>query len=125
LAFFFRHMPELIRKGHIYLAQPPLYRVDVGKETHWARDDAHKEEIIRGLRGNAKYNIQRFKGLGEMRASVLGETTLNPKNRTLLKVQIDSDLDADQTFVTLLGKEASLRYDFIMSSAAMAEELDV
>ena len=60
-----------------------------------------------------------------MRPSILGETTLNPKNRTLLKVQIESDLDADQTFVTLLGKDASLRYDFIMSSAAMAEELDV
>jgi DNA gyrase/topoisomerase IV subunit B len=125
LAFFFRHMPELIRKGHVYLAQPPLYRINAGKNTYWARDDAHKEEIIRGLPGNVKYDIQRFKGLGEMRPQILGETTLNPKNRTLLKVQIDSDLDADQTFVTLLGKEAALRYDFIMSSAAMAEELDV
>jgi DNA gyrase/topoisomerase IV subunit B len=125
LAFFFRHMPWLIRHGHVYIAQPPLYRINVGKETHWARDDAHKEEIIGRLPANAKYDIQRFKGLGEMRPQILGETTLNPKNRTLLKVHIDSDLDADQTFVTLLGKEASLRYDFIMSSAAMAKELDV
>src|SRR5207245_1400331 len=66
LAFFFRHMTELIRKGHVYLAQPPLYRIDVGKETFWARDDAHKEEILTSLRANAKAEITRFKGLGEM-----------------------------------------------------------
>src|SRR5207245_2962276 len=66
LAFFFRHLPELIRKGHVYLAQPPLYRIEVGKETHWARDDAHKEEILAALRANAKPEITRFKGLGAM-----------------------------------------------------------
>ncbi len=125
LTFFFRHMPELIRKGHVYLAQPPLYRVNAGKDSYWARDDQHKEEIIARLRSNAKYEIQRFKGLGEMRPSILGETTLNPRNRTLLQVQIDSDLDADQAFVTLLGKDPSLRYEFIMNSSALAEELDV
>jgi DNA gyrase/topoisomerase IV subunit B len=125
LTFFFRHMPELIRKGHVYLAQPPLYRILVGKETYWARDDTHKEEILRGLRANAKYEITRFKGLGEMTPKVLGETTLDPKNRTLLQVQIDSDLEADQVFVTLMGKDPSHRYEFIMNSAALAEELDV
>src|SRR5262249_25581725 len=82
LAFLFRHMPELIRKGHVYLAQPPLYRIDVGKETHWARDDAHKEELLAGLRANAKYEVSRFKGLGEMDPKVLAETTLDPRNRT-------------------------------------------
>ena len=90
LAFFFRHMTELIRKGHVYLAQPPLYRIDVGKETYWARDDAHKEEILAGLRANAKPEVARFKGLGEMDAKELAETTLDPRHRTLLKVQIDS-----------------------------------
>jgi DNA gyrase/topoisomerase IV subunit B len=127
LAFFFRHMPELIRKGHIYLAQPPLYRIDVGKETHWARDDAHKEEILASLRANAKPEITRFKGLGEMMPETLKQTTLDPKNRTLLRVQIDSNLDADNTFVELLGKEAALRYKFIMEAAPQlaAEELDV
>jgi DNA gyrase/topoisomerase IV subunit B len=125
LTFFFRHMPELIRRGHVYLAQPPLYRINVAKETHWARDDAHKDQILASLRSNAKYDIQRFKGLGEMNSSILGQTTLDPRNRTLLKVQIDSDLGADQVFVTLLGKDPSLRYEFIMSSATMAEELDV
>lgn len=127
LAFFFRHLPELLRKGHVYLAQPPLYRIDVGKETHWARDDAHKEEILAGLRANAKPEITRFKGLGEMMPATLAQTTLDPRNRTLLRVQIDSMLEADNTFVELLGKEASLRYKFIMEAAPQlaAEELDV
>ncbi len=127
LTFIFRYLPQLIRDGRIYLAQPPLYRINSGKETYWARDDVHKEEILGTLRANAKYDITRFKGLGEMRPSILGETTLNPRNRTLLQVQISNDLDADQTFVTLMGKDPSLRYDFIMNSAAMAalEELDV
>ncbi|HYV34778.1 MAG TPA: DNA topoisomerase IV subunit B [Gemmataceae bacterium] len=127
LAFFFRHMPELIRKGHVYLAQPPLYRIDVGKETHWARDDAHKEEILASLRSNAKPEITRFKGLGEMMPQTLAQTTLDPKNRTLLRVQIESTIEADNTFVELLGKEAALRYKFIMEAAPQlaAEELDV
>lgn len=127
MTFLFRHMTELIKKGHVYLAQPPLYRIDVGKETHWAKDDAHKEEILAGLRSNAKPDVQRFKGLGEMDAKVLAATTLDPRQRTLLQVQIDSVLEADKTFVELLGKEASSRYKFIMESSAMAvtEELDV
>jgi DNA gyrase/topoisomerase IV subunit B len=127
LAFFFRHMTELIRKGRVYLAQPPLYRIDVGKETYWARDDAHKEEILAGLRANAKPEVSRFKGLGEMDPKVLAETTLDPRQRTLLQVQIDSNLETDRTFVDLLGKDPSQRYRFIMDKAAraVAEELDV
>ncbi|MCX7699386.1 MAG: DNA topoisomerase IV subunit B, partial [Gemmataceae bacterium] len=105
----------------------PLYRIQVGKETFWARDDAHKEEILAGLRANAKPEITRFKGLGEMDAKVLAETTLDPRKRTLLQVQIDSNLEADRMFVSLLGKDPSERYRFIMESAALAvaEELDV
>src|SRR5205085_9891597 len=127
LAFFFRHLPELIPKGHVYLAQPPLYRIDVGKETHWARDDAHKEEILASLRANAKPQMTRFKGLSEMMPQTLAQTTLDPKNRTLLRVQIESNIEADSTFVELLGKEAALRYKFIMEAAPQlaAEELDV
>jgi DNA gyrase/topoisomerase IV subunit B len=127
LTFFFRHLPELIKKGHLYIAQPPLYRIDVGKETHWARDDAHKEEILAGLRANAKPEITRFKGLGEMLPKTLADTTLNPRTRTLLKVTIDSLLDADKTFTELLGKEAACRYRFIMESAnqVVSEDLDV
>lgn len=127
LAFFFRHMPELVRKGHVFLAQPPLYRVDVGKETFWARDDSHKEEILAGLRANSKPEISRFKGLGEMDPSVLAQTTLDPKNRILLKVEVDSNLDTDKTFADLLGKDAAPRFRFIMDHAARAvtEDLDI
>src|SRR5947209_2210993 len=127
LAFFFRHMTELIRKGRLYIAQPPLYKIDVGKETFWARDDAHKEEILAGLRGNAKPEVGRFKGLGEMDARVLAETTLDPRRRTLLRVEIASLLDADRRFVELLGKDPAFRAKFILESSgrAVAEELDV
>jgi DNA gyrase/topoisomerase IV subunit B len=127
LTFLFRHLTDLIRKGHVYIAQPPLYRIDVGKDTHWARDDGHKEEILAGLRANAKVEVTRFKGLGEMDAKVLGQTTLDPRRRTLLKVQIDSNLDADKTFSELLGKDPASRFRFIMEKAAYAEadELDV
>ena len=125
LAFFFRHMPELIRKGHVYIAQPPLYRIDVGKETHWARDDAHKEEILAKLRANAKPEVTRFKGLGEMDAKVLEETTLDPRSRILLKVEIDNPLKADETFVHLLGKDPSHRYREIMLNADKLAEDEI
>src|SRR5262249_8381296 len=120
-------MTELIRKGHVFIAQPPLYRIDVGKETQWAQDDAHREEILAGLRSNAKAEIRRFKGLGEMNAKELKETTMDLRNRILLQVSIDSNLEADNTFVELLGKDPSQRYRFIMDSAALAvaEELDI
>ncbi len=127
LTFFFRHLTELIRKGHVYIAQPPLYKIMVGKEMHWARDDAHKEEIIANLRANAKPEVSRFKGLGEMDARDLAITTLDPRYRRLLRVNIDSNLEADKTFVELLGKDPSSRYRFIMDASARAvvEELDV
>jgi DNA gyrase subunit B len=127
LTFFFRHMPDLIRRGHVFLAQPPLYRIDVGKETHWARDDAHKAKILAGLRANAKPEISRFKGLGEMDAKVLGETTLDVRYRILLKVEIDSLVETDRTFVDLLGKDAAQRHRFVMDRAGEValDEVDV
>ncbi|HJZ54894.1 MAG TPA: DNA topoisomerase IV subunit B [Gemmataceae bacterium] len=127
LDFFLRHAPELIRKGHVYIAQPPLYRIDVGKETFWARDDEHKEEILAGLKSNAKPDITRFKGLGEMNFKVLAQTTLDPRHRTLLKVEIDNNTEADNAFQELLGKDATPRYKFIMEKAdqAIAEDLDL
>jgi DNA gyrase/topoisomerase IV subunit B len=127
LTFFFRHMMDLIKKGHLFIAQPPLYKIKVAKETIWARDDVHREEILAGLKANAKYEITRFKGLGEMPASELGATTLDIKKRTLLQVSIDSALEADKTFVELLGKDPASRYKFIMESASqvVTEDLDV
>ena len=130
LTFFFRYLPELIRKGNLYIAQPPLYRVDVGKETFYAKDDVHKEQLLEDIlkkRANAKPEITRFKGLGEMNPKTLAETTLNVKTRTLLRVTIESIIEADKTFTELLGKDPSTRYRFIMESANQVdtEELDV
>jgi DNA gyrase/topoisomerase IV subunit B len=127
LAFFFRHLPELIRQGRVFLAQPPLYRIDVGKETFWARDDAHKEQILAGLRKGAKPEVSRFKGLGEMDPKVLAATTLDPRNRTLLKVQIDSLLETDRTFAELLGKESAQRQRLVLERAPeiAPDEVDV
>ncbi|MSQ94540.1 MAG: type IIA DNA topoisomerase subunit B [Gemmataceae bacterium] len=130
LTFFFRFMPELIRKEHLYIAQPPLYSIDVGKDTFWAKDDAHKEELLEEIlkkKPNANPEIRRFKGLGEMKAKELSDTTLNVKTRTLLRVDIDSIIEADKTFTALLGKDPASRYQFIMESANQvdSEELDV
>jgi DNA gyrase/topoisomerase IV subunit B len=127
LTFFFRHLTELIRQGRLYIAQPPLFRIDVGKETYWARDEQHRDEITASLRDNARPEITRFKGLGEMDPKTLAETTMLPKNRTLLQVRISSNLDADKIFVELMGKDPARRYEFIINSAALAaaEELDI
>ena len=125
LAFFFRHMPELIRQGKLYIGQPPLYRITSGSKNLYALDDLHKEEILASLPANRKVEIGRFKGLGEMNASQLKETTLDPKNRVLLKVGIENQVEADETFHQLLGKDASERYRIIMSEAALADDLDV
>ena len=126
LTFFYRHMPELIRKERLYIARPPLYKIRVGKQdTYWAHDDVDKEEILARLPANAKPEITRFKGLGEMLPQTLAETTLDPEKRTLLKVVIESELETDRVFVTLMGKDPASRYQFIMDSAGMADELDI
>lgn len=126
LTFFFRHLPELIRNGHLYIAKPPLYKIRVGKdETYWAHDDVDKEQILARLRANAKPEITRFKGLGEMPAQTLRDTTLKVEERMLLRVSVESQLEADKTFVNLLGKDASQRYQFIMDSAGLADDLDI
>ncbi|MEO0587357.1 MAG: toprim domain-containing protein, partial [Planctomycetota bacterium] len=124
LTFFYRHAPELIRAGKVYIAVPPLYRIDIGKETHWATDDADKERLLAG-RANAKADITRFKGLGEMMPRVLWDTTLNPKTRRLLRVEIADGLTTDRVMNDLMGKDASARFRFIMERAEDAEELDV
>ncbi|MCR9165107.1 MAG: type IIA DNA topoisomerase subunit B [Nannocystaceae bacterium] len=124
LTFFYRYMPELIRRGHVFLAQPPLYRVDIGKETHWVADDADLQKIIAGIK-RGKPEIMRFKGLGEMMPATLKDTTLDPKKRTLIKVAIKDELATDRTISDLMGKDTSARYSFIMERASEAELLDV
>lgn len=125
LTFFFRHMHDLIQQGRLFLAQPPLYKIEVGKERYYARDDAAKEEILASLPANRNFDVQRFKGLGEMNAVQLKETTLDPATRTLLRVEIDSFVDADATFAQLLGKDPGERYRIIMDEAAEADDLDL
>ncbi len=125
LTFLFRHLPQLITAGRVYLAQPPLYRIDIGKETFWALDDAHKELILRQKAGRATPEITRFKGLGEMMPKVLWETTLNPRTRRLLRVDIADQLVTDRVMNELMGKDASARFRFIMERAEDAQELDV
>jgi DNA gyrase subunit B len=125
LTFIFRHMPQLINAGKIYLAQPPLYRIDVGKETHWATDDRHRDDILKRATGRAKPEITRFKGLGEMMPKVLWETTMNPRTRRLLRVGIEDQIATDRIINELMGKDPSARFRFIMEHAEAAEELDV
>ena len=127
LTFIYRHLPLLIAGGKVFLAQPPLYRIDIGKETHWALDDAQKEAILKqhAKNGRGTPEITRFKGLGEMMPKVLWETTLNPRTRRLLRVEISDQIATDRIINELMGKDASARFRFIMERADQADELDV
>ena len=125
LTFFYRHMPQLIGEGKIYIAVPPLYRIDIGKETHWAADEQDRQRILAEHQGRANPEITRFKGLGEMMPKVLWNTTLDPTTRTLLRVEIDDQLETDRTIADLMGKDASARFRFIMDRAEEADDLDV
>jgi DNA gyrase subunit B len=126
LTFIYRHLPELMKHGRVFVAVPPLYRVDIGKETYWASDDADRDRLLKEkLKGNAKPEITRFKGLGEMMAKVLWDTTLNPKTRRMLKVGIADALETDRIVGELMGKDASARFHFIMDRADEAADLDV
>ncbi len=125
LTFFYRHLQPLITAGHLYIALPPLYRIDIGKETYWAADEPDRERILKDHGGKAKVEITRFKGLGEMMPQVLWNTTLNPKTRRLVRVEIDDYLETDRVISDLMGRDASARFRFIMDRAEEAEEIDV
>ncbi|MGE0702302.1 MAG: type IIA DNA topoisomerase subunit B [Vicinamibacterales bacterium] len=127
LTFIYRHLPQLIANGRVYLAQPPLYRIDIGKETFWALDDGHRDAILKQhtKNGRGTPEITRFKGLGEMMPKVLWETTLNPRTRRLLRVEVTDQIVTDRVINELMGKDASARFRFIMERAEEAEELDV
>ncbi|TWU01933.1 DNA gyrase/topoisomerase IV subunit B [Neorhodopirellula pilleata] len=125
LTFFYRHMPALIADGRLFIAVPPLYRIDIGKETYWAADEPDREQILAQHGGRAKPEITRFKGLGEMMPKVLWNTTLDPTKRRMLKVEIDDQIETDKTISDLMGRDASARFHFIMDRAEDAEEIDV
>jgi DNA gyrase subunit B/topoisomerase-4 subunit B len=126
LTFFYRHLPELIRQGYVYIAQPPLYRIDAGKQVLWARDDAERDRILAGLNGKRdRVQVQRFKGLGEMNPGTLKETTLDPARRALLRVRVVDPEATDQAIQTLMGRDVAPRFEFIMERAPRVDEVDV
>lgn len=128
ITFFYQEMPELIRNGHLFLGVPPLYRIAQGGKVAYARDDAHKDELMRTLfTGKGKIEIGRFKGLGEMRADQLKETTMDRKKRTLLRVQIDEEWIEETKLAVddLMGTKPEARFRFIQDRAAFVEELDI
>ena len=126
LTFMYRHLPQLVSSGKVFLAQPPLYRIDIGKETYWALDDAHRDRLLKQYtNGRGSPEITRFKGLGEMMPKVLWETTLNPRTRRLLRVEIADQIVTDRVINELMGKDASARFRFIMDRAEEAQELDL
>ncbi len=128
MTFFFREMPELVRGGHLFLAVPPLYRLAQGGKTAYARDDAHKDELMAGeFSGRGKIEISRFKGLGEMRPQQLKETTMDPSRRTLRRVDVVDEVPGDtaDTVERLMGRKPEHRLAFIQGNARFVEELDI
>jgi DNA gyrase subunit B len=124
LTFFYRCLPEIIEKGHLFIAQPPLYRIDAGKKLFYALTDEEKDKIINDLNGSS-YEIGRFKGLGEMPASDLKETTMSKKSRSLVRVALGSAEQASKTVCELMGKNAESRFKFIKEKAEFVQGLDV
>jgi DNA gyrase subunit B len=122
LTFFYRMLPGLIRGGHVFFAQPPLFKISAGKETYWALDEAERTRILeKDLPKNVKPSVTRFKGLGEMNADQLKNTTLDPKKRRPLRVMIDEELETDRVLNDLMGKDPSARFRFIMEHAPKAD----
>ncbi len=124
LTFFFRYMPQLIEHGHLFIAQPPLYAVKAGKEIYYTYTEEEQKELLKKLEGK-KYSVQRYKGLGEMNAQQLWETTMDPARRTLLQVTIEDAVVADRTFNMLMGSEVAPRRRFITTHASEVRNLDV
>jgi DNA gyrase subunit B len=124
MTFFYRNMLELVEAGHLYIAQPPLYRVSTGKLTRYAADEKERDRIIKEMKVK-NLTVQRFKGLGEMNADQLWETTMNPATRSLLQVHPDNAAEADHMFTTLMGEKVGPRKDFIRAEATKVQNLDV
>ena len=125
LTFFYRRMADLIDEGYLYIAQPPLYRVQSGKSVGYAYNEAQKDQLLKGLDGKRNVLVQRYKGLGEMNPEQLWETTMNPESRNMLQVSIDDAIEAEVVFTTLMGDVVEPRKKFIQTYARSVKELDV
>jgi len=125
LTFFFRHMAELINNGHLFIAQPPLYRIKAPKVERWIYSDPERDEVLGELKGVKRIEVQRYKGLGEMNAQQLWDTTMNPQTRTLLEVGVEDAARADHVFHTLMGDEVPPRKAFIQAHAKNVKNLDI
>jgi DNA gyrase subunit B len=125
LTFFYRHFRPVVDQGHIYIAQPPLFKIQSGKNAQYAYSDDQRDKIIKQIGKESGVSIQRYKGLGEMNPEQLWETTMNPENRTLLKVAVEEAHEADKTFDILMGEEVEPRKKFIQTHAKSVKSLDV
>ena len=124
LTFFYRHMPQVIENGYLFIAQPPLFRVSTGKQTQYAQSEPERDAIVKKL-AVKNITVQRFKGLGEMNADQLWETTMNPETRTLLRTEVQDAAEADAVFTMLMGERVEPRKDFIKTEARKVKNLDV
>ncbi len=124
LTFFYRHMPEVLASGFLYIAQPPLYRLSTGKVTKYAQSEHDRDRLLKEFT-TKNVSVQRFKGLGEMNADQLWETTMNPETRTLLKVEVEDGSEADSIFTMLMGERVEPRKDFIKTEARKVRNLDI
>ena len=124
LTFFYRYMRPLIENGHIYIAQPPLYNIKKGKQQYYAYSDQELNDILNEI-GREGIEVQRYKGLGEMNAEQLADTTMDPEKRTLLKVNMENAILADEIFTVLMGDKVEPRREFIQQNAKLVTNLDV